>query len=100
MGKDVVVIAHAAEEQRGDETVDRIIAAGASKQAIYQSADLMGRIWINGPQPHFIIRPVGRFLRQKCRVERLLCKAAGRGCRLVGAVDFASESKPACERQA
>lgn len=47
-GKDVVLIAHASEEQRGDDTVDRIVAAGGSKQEVYQQADLMGRISIIG----------------------------------------------------
>ena len=47
-GKDVVLIAHASEEQRGDDTVDRIVAVGGSKQEIYQQADIMGRISIVG----------------------------------------------------
>lgn len=46
--KDVVLIAHASEEQRGDDTVDRIVAVGGSKQEIYQQADIMGRISIVG----------------------------------------------------
>lgn len=44
-GKDVILIAHASEEQRGDEQfVDRIVAAGGSKQEIYQQADIMGSL--------------------------------------------------------
>lgn len=45
-GKDVVLVAHASEEQRGDETVERIHVAGSSKQEIYHQADLMGRLLV------------------------------------------------------
>ena len=47
-GLDVVLVAHASEEQRGDETVDRIIATGSSKQEVYQQADLMGKLAARG----------------------------------------------------
>lgn len=48
-GKDVVLIAHADEQRKGDETVERIDAAGSSKAEIYKQADLMGRlIWQDG----------------------------------------------------
>lgn len=43
-GMDVVLVAHATEEQRGEDHVDRIDAAGSSKNLVYQSADLMGRL--------------------------------------------------------
>lgn len=43
-GLDVVLIAHATEEQRGDDTVDRLDAAGSSKNLVYQTADVMGRL--------------------------------------------------------
>ena len=46
LGLNVVLVAHGSEEQRGDETVDRIVAVGASKQEVYQQADLMGRLRI------------------------------------------------------
>lgn len=42
--KDVILVAHGKEEQRGDETVDRLMVTGGSKDEIYQAADLMGRI--------------------------------------------------------
>ena len=44
-GKDVVLIAHGAEENRDDRVVDRIVAAGGSKQEIYQQATIMGRFF-------------------------------------------------------
>ena len=46
MGKDVVLVAHIKEEMKGDRVVERIVAAGSSKDIVYQSADLMGRIFI------------------------------------------------------
>ena len=49
-GLDVVLVAHQDEERRGDETVDRIVATGGSKQEVYQQADLMGRLYIEGTQ--------------------------------------------------
>ena len=48
MGKDVVMVAHVKEEQRGDDVVDRIVASGSSRDEIYQSADIMGRIHMDG----------------------------------------------------
>ena len=45
-GLDVVLVAHGIEEQRGDETVDRIVATGGSKQEVYQQSDISGRITI------------------------------------------------------
>ena len=47
-GLDVVMIAHGAEEQRGEETVDRIVAPGSSRQLVYQQADMMGRLAFDG----------------------------------------------------
>ena len=43
-GLDIVIIAHSAETQQGDVTVDRIDAQGSSKNEVYKSADLMGRL--------------------------------------------------------
>ena len=45
-GKDIVLIAHMDETTKNDETHERIIAAGASKQEIYRVADAIGRIKI------------------------------------------------------
>lgn len=44
--KDVVTIAHAAEEKRGDETVIRLDVQGGSKGEIYKTADVMGQLSI------------------------------------------------------
>lgn len=41
-GKDIVMVAHSEEQQRGDEMVDRIVAMGGSRSLIYRSADLIG----------------------------------------------------------
>ena len=41
---DVVLIAHGSEESRGDETVDRIMAVGSSRQLVYQKSHIMGRL--------------------------------------------------------
>ena len=46
-GKDIVLLAHAVEEQRDEETVHRILATGGSRQVIYAAADIMGHFYIN-----------------------------------------------------
>ena len=48
MGKDIVFIAHLKEEQRGEEIVERIVATGSSKDEVYQTADIMGRLHLDG----------------------------------------------------
>lgn len=48
--KDIVLIAHATEETKKDETVVRISAVGSSKQEIYQQADLMGYMYMDNDQ--------------------------------------------------
>ena len=47
-GKDVVLIAHGTEKMDGDETIVRLDVAGGSKDEIYKSADMMGRLFIRG----------------------------------------------------
>lgn len=49
----VVLLAHMDEQQRGDRIMERIIAAGSSKNLIYQKADLMGRILV-GEKGHYM----------------------------------------------
>ncbi len=44
--KDVVLIAHVEEKQRGESTVDRLDAQGGSKSVIHQTSDLMGRLFL------------------------------------------------------
>lgn len=45
-GLDVVLIAHGTEKTDGDETIVRLDVAGGSKDEIYKSADMMGRLFI------------------------------------------------------
>ena len=45
--KDVVLIAHGVEEQRGDDTVvHRIIATGSSRNKVYQVCDILGQLMV------------------------------------------------------
>src|SRR5207248_775075 len=45
-GLDVVLLAHADEQRSGDEVIERLDVQGGSKNEIYKSADVMGRIAI------------------------------------------------------
>lgn len=45
-GLDVVLIAHGTEKMDGEETIVRMDVAGGSKDEIYKSADMMGRLFI------------------------------------------------------
>lgn len=45
-GLDVVLIAHSDEQRNGDETIERLDMQGGSKNEIYKSADVMGRIFL------------------------------------------------------
>lgn len=49
-GKDVVLVAHMEEKQRGDEVIERLDVQGGSKGEIYKSADAMGRLTIENGQ--------------------------------------------------
>jgi hypothetical protein len=46
LGKDVVLVAHMEEKQRGDEVIERLDVQGGSKGEIYKAADAMGRLTI------------------------------------------------------
>jgi hypothetical protein len=46
-GLDVVLIAHLDEQKKGDDTSERLDIQGGSKQEVYKSADLMGRIYLS-----------------------------------------------------
>lgn len=46
LGKDIILIAHASEEKKGDDIIERLDVQGGSKGEIYKSADAMGRISI------------------------------------------------------
>lgn len=44
--RDVLLIAHASEDARGDDLVERIDMQGASKQEVYKISDAMGRLTV------------------------------------------------------
>lgn len=46
-GLDIVMISHMDEQRSGDEVLERLDMQGASKNEIYKSADLMGRIYLH-----------------------------------------------------
>lgn len=54
---DVVIVAHADEKMNGDVLTERIDAQGASKNEVYKSADIMGRLSINGQGRLFNCNP-------------------------------------------
>ena len=66
-GVDVVLVAHAQEDTRGDDVVERIVASGSSKQEIYQQADLMGRLSVEGKQRSLSFNPSVAAFGKKCR---------------------------------
>jgi hypothetical protein len=45
-GLDVILISHSDEKQNGDEMIERLDMQGASKNEIYKSADVMGRLYL------------------------------------------------------
>ncbi len=48
-GLDVVLVVHADEQRKGDELIERLDIQGGSKNEIYKSSDVMGRIcWLEG----------------------------------------------------
>lgn len=49
-GLDVILIAHSDEQRKGDELIERLDAQGSSKNEIYKSADVMGRLYLAGQQ--------------------------------------------------
>lgn len=49
-GKDVILIAHSDEQRDGDNLIERLDMQGASKGEVHKSADLMGRLYLQGNQ--------------------------------------------------
>lgn len=47
MGLDVVLLVHSDEQKSGDDMLERLDVQGGSKNEIYKSADVMGRLYIN-----------------------------------------------------
>lgn len=48
MGKDVVMLCHSDEQKSGDDLLERLDVQGGSKNEIYKSADVMGRLYMQG----------------------------------------------------
>lgn len=46
LGKDVILLSHSDESKHGDEIIERLDMQGASKNEIYKSADVMGRLYL------------------------------------------------------
>lgn len=47
-GLDIVLICHMDEQRSGDEIIERLDIQGGSKNEIYKSADVMGRLYLQG----------------------------------------------------
>lgn len=47
-GKDVVMLCHSDEQKSGDDLLERLDVQGGSKNEIYKSADVMGRLYMQG----------------------------------------------------
>ena len=54
LGKDLVLVAHMAEEKSGDDIIERIDAQGASKNEIYKSSDAMCRIRLDAKDQRYL----------------------------------------------
>lgn len=57
LGKDVVMLAHSDEQKKGEETVERLDVQGGSKNEIYKSADVMGRLYIREGERYINFNP-------------------------------------------
>ena len=55
--RNVVLVAHLSEEAKGEITTDRIVATGASRQIVYQTSDLIGRIEISDGRRFILFNP-------------------------------------------
>lgn len=71
-GKDVVLIAHLVEEMRGDETVERIVASGSSKQEVYREADMIGRIIFRNKQRVLTFDPSEAAYGKNCGLDEIV----------------------------
>lgn len=56
-GKDVVLIVHGEEKQSGDDIVERLDMQGASKNEVYKSSDMMGRLVIRDGKRMLLFSP-------------------------------------------
>lgn len=48
IGLDVVLLCHLDEQKKGDDIIERLDVQGGSKNEIYKSADVMGRLYLQG----------------------------------------------------
>ena len=72
MGKDIVILAHAAEDKDGDNIIKRPDMAGGSKKEVYKVADMMGymtvvqgmqgaeRVLAFAPSPNYLAKDSGQ----------------------------------------
>ena len=72
--RDIVVVAHASEEMRGEEAVERIHAQGSSKQLVYQQADLMGRMSKDGKAVLLTFDPTASAYGKNCGLDDVTVK--------------------------
>lgn len=56
-GKDVVLIVHGEEKQSGDDIIERLDMQGASKNEVYKSSDMMGRLVIREGKRWLLFSP-------------------------------------------
>ena len=47
MGKDVVLLCHSDEQKSGDDLIERLDMQGGSKNEVYKSSDVMGRLYLH-----------------------------------------------------
>ena len=78
-GKDVILVAHVKEESKKDQTVERIVASGASRDLVYQSADLMGRIFIQENQRVLTFDPTDTDYGKNCGLKPVALPVPGEG---------------------
>jgi hypothetical protein len=57
-GLDVILISHSDEKQSGDDLIERLDMQGASKNEIYKSADVMGRLYLKNGERMLNFSPV------------------------------------------
>lgn len=56
-GLDIVLLVHMDEQRRGDELIERLDMQGASKNEVYKSSDLMGRISVRNKRYYLNFSP-------------------------------------------
>ena len=70
-GKDIVLVAHMKEEQRGDETVERIVAAGGSREDVPRQCDLIGRILMREGSRVLTFDPEDAAFGKNCGIKKM-----------------------------